>query len=245
MEADEYRKLAEVEDRMWYFRALHAQIEEELTAALGGGPARILDLGCGTGGLIRRLEPRHAAWRWTGLEASPMACALARARSGVEVVEGAAERLPFADATWEAVVAADVLYHVEDDAAALGEIFRVLRPGGVLVANEPALPWLWSYHDEAVHGRRRYTRRQLRDRVAAAGFGIGRATYRNAAILPFVVARRKLLPPPRAGSDVRRGPAAVEAGLRLVTAVERAWLRRLGGLPLGSSVLVVARKPTR
>jgi len=243
MEADEYRKLAEVEDRMWYFRALHAQIEQELAAGVGEGLVRILDVGCGTGGLIRRLAPRHPGWIWTGLEPSPVACELARARTRAPVVEAAAEYLPFADGRWDAVVAADVLYHLEDDAAALREIFRVLRPGGLLVANEPAGPWLWSYHDEAVHGRRRYGRGQLRDQVAAAGFEVERATYRNAVVLPLVVVRRKLLPPPRGGSDVHLRSPVVEAALRLAAAAERTWLRRVGSLPFGSSVLVCARKP--
>jgi SAM-dependent methyltransferase len=243
MEADEYRKLAAVEDRMWYFRALHAQLEQVLVSALGRGPARILDVGCGTGGLIRRLAPRQAAWRWTGLDVSPVACALARTRTEAEVVEGAAEHLPFADGTWDAVVAADVLYHLDDDVAALREMARVLRPGGLLVANEPALAWLWSYHDEAVQGRRRYSRRQLQERVGEAGLVVDRATYRNAVAFPFVVVRRKLLPPPRGGSDVRLGPAPLEAALRLATAVERLWLGRVGHLPVGSSVLIGARKP--
>jgi ubiquinone/menaquinone biosynthesis C-methylase UbiE len=245
MESDEYRKLAEVEDRMWYFRALHFQIEQALVATLGRGTAavRILDVGCGTGGLIRRLAPRHPAWQWTGIDVSPIACGAARTRTGVEVVEGRVERLPFAGATWDAAVAADVLYHVEDDTAALREIFRVLRPGGVLVANEPACPWLWSYHDEAVHARRRYLRRILRDRAVAAGFADPWTSYRNAAALPFMALRRKLLPRPRAGSDVRMGPPAVEGAFRLLTASERIWLGRGGRLPWGSSVFLVARKP--
>ncbi len=229
---------------MWYFRALHAQIEADLAKALGDRPARILDVGCGTGGLIRRLAPRHLAWRWTGLDVSPLACELARSRldPAVEIVIGSAERLPWADAAWDAVVAADMLYHVADDALALREIARVLRPGGLLIVNEPAYPWLWSYHDEAVHGRRRYTRRDLLRRIRSAGFAGATATYRNTAILPLVVVRRKLLRPPAGGSDVRLGPAAVEALLRRVAGVERSWLKWVRWLPFGTSVLAVARK---
>jgi len=243
MEPDEYRRLAAVEDAMWYFRALHAQIEADLTEALGDRAARILDVGCGTGGLIRRLASRHPAWRWTGLDVSPLACALARSRLDpvVEIVQGSAERLPWADASWDAVVAADVLYHVADDGLALREIGRVLRPGGFLIVNEPAYPWLWSYHDEAVHGLRRYTRRDLLRRIQSAGFASAVATYRNMAILPLVAVRRKLLPPAAGGSDVRLGPTAVEAGLGRVAAAERSWLKRVRWLPFGTSVLVVAR----
>ena len=58
MQTDEYLKLAEVEDRMWYFRSLHAHVDRELRPVLARGsatpPAHVLDAGCGTGGFLRR-----------------------------------------------------------------------------------------------------------------------------------------------------------------------------------------------
>src|SRR5690348_3275693 len=86
MEAEEYRKLADVEDRMWYFRALHAHVERELTRLLGSRLAAVLDAGCGTGGLILRLARRHPAWRWSGIDLSETACELALER--VTAAEG-------------------------------------------------------------------------------------------------------------------------------------------------------------
>ena len=248
MEADEYRKLAEVEDAMWYFRALHAHVERELVAVLGAegdaAPRAVLDAGCGTGGLIRRLAPRHTAWRWIGVDLEPVACALARERAGAaaEIHEASVTALPFGDATFDAVVSADVLYHVDDDAAALREFFRVLRPGGVAVINVPAYRWLWSYHDTAVHSRRRYARGEVLAKLGAAGFGGARATYWNTLAFPLVVVRRKLFSAPRGGSDVHLYSAPVETAFDAAMAVERAWLRGVGRLPFGSSVLAVARK---
>lgn len=256
MNADEYRKLAAVEDRMWYFRALHGHVERALAANLGDRSARILDAGCGTGGLIIRMAPRHPAWSWTGIDAEPLACEYATARTRAapatgteqcattvpEIRLGSVTELPFADESFDAVVSADVLYHVDDDARALDEFRRVLRPGGVVVLNVPAYRWLWSYHDEAVHSRRRYDRSEVVGKLQAAGFGVAGATYWNALPFPLVVLRRKLLPPPRGGSDVQLYPAPIETAFDIAMAMERGWLTVFDRLPFGSSVFAVGRK---
>jgi SAM-dependent methyltransferase len=246
MEDSEYPKLAAVEDRMWYFRALHAQVAHALRQALPPSrPAELLDAGCGTGGLIRRLAPQSSHWRWSGLDLSPVACALARNRVApeVKIVEGSVTALPMADASCDAVTSLDVIYHVDDDRAALREFFRVLRPGGAVVINAPAFPWLWSYHDVATHARRRYRRRELIEKLQAAGFTEVRTTYWNTLLFPLVVFRRRFWPAPRGGSDVALSPAPVEWGLNAAMVIERAWLRTFGYLPFGSSVFVTARKP--
>lgn len=246
VEADEYRKMAAVEDGMWFYRALHGHIRRELTAALGRGPARLLDAGCGTGGLIRRLASAEPAWRWTGVELEPLACALAQERVGaaVEIREASVTSLPFADGTFDAVVLSDVIYHLDDDTVALREAHRVLRAGGILVVNVPAHPWLWSYHDVATHARRRYRRDELRGKLKAAGFGAEgmRLTHWNTLLLPLVAARRKLLPAPAGGSDVMAYSTLLEWLGDAAMAIERGWLRWVGSLPFGVSLLASAKK---
>jgi len=244
MQPDEYRKLAAVEDQMWYFRSLHAHVARVLAGRLGEH-AQVLDAGCGTGGLIRRLASHHPAWHWTGVDLSPMALELARQRcpSGVKFREASVTSLPAGVDQFDAVVSADVLYHVDDDGAALREFFRVLRPGGTVVLNLPAYQWLWSYHDEAVHSRRRYDRGDVLAKLRTAGFAAAQATYWNTLPFPMIVARRKLLPAPRGGSDVQLMPAPVEKIFNGMMALEQAWMRGVGALPFGCSVFATAVKP--
>jgi SAM-dependent methyltransferase len=243
MQADEYRKLAETEDRMWYFRALHRRRTHWLARLLPTGSARVLDAGCGTGGFIRSLQAANRGWQVTGLDLSPMACRLARERTGVEIVEGSITALPFADGAFDAITTGDVIYHVEDVAAALREFARCLKPGGWVLVNEPAYRWLWSYHDEAVESKHRFTRPELVARFRAAGLEVRFATYANLLVLPLVVLRRKLFPPTRPTSDVKVLPAPVEAGLAAMAWLEHAWTCLSWPLFAGSSVFVVGFRP--
>lgn len=242
MQIDEYRKLAETEDRMWYFAALHRRLEHGLVSVLPPGPARVLDAGCGTGGFLRRMQAKHPDWQLTGVDLSPLACQLARERTTAPIVEAPITLLPFADGAFDGVVCGDVLYHLTDVGAALRELARCLRPGGALVTNEPAYRWLWSYHDDAVESKHRFRRRELRRLATAAGFDVKFASYANLLALPLIVARRKVLPPSRPTSDVRLYPAPIEAGFAALARIEHAWIRTGVASPAGSSVFLVATK---
>ncbi len=227
---------------MWYFQALHCHAMECLRPALNGSGIRVLDAGCGTGGFLRRLAAQSVPAEITGIDLSPIACALARERGSTGVVEGSVTSLPYPDGHFSAVTSLDVIYHLDHPSEALREFHRVLRPGGRVIINVPAYRWLWSYHDEAVHGRHRFTRPELTRLLIETGFAEPRGTYWNLLPLPAIIVKRKLLNSSNESSDVRMYSPWLETGLSAAMALERAWIRWLGPLPAGCSILMTAIK---
>jgi SAM-dependent methyltransferase len=244
MEPSEYRRMDEVEARMWWYRALHARLLDALTHQAGDDA--ILDAGCGTGGFLARLDPSRTAF---GLEFHALAAAIAAAKSGRPIARGTVNALPFAANSFGAVIAADVLCHAAvEPAQALAEIKRVLRPNGRLIVNMPAYRALMSAHDKQVHNARRMNAGETRAMLADAGFRIVEVRYWNSLLLPLMIARRKLPPLPFARppggpserSDVAAFPPWLDRMFHVMTELER---RLPFSFPAGGSVLAIAERP--
>jgi SAM-dependent methyltransferase len=241
MERDEYARMDAAEDRMWWYRALHANLLDAMRQRDTDGP--VLDAGCGTGGLLSRLRRARPGSRLLGIDADADAAARATAKAGVPVAVASVDALPFADGSMGVIFSADVLYHRRvDPARALAEAYRCLRPEGLHIVNVPAYRWLASSHDRRVHGARRYTRGELRDLLAAAGFREVEARYWNSLPFPLMVLRRKLLPPKAEGSDVVELPGLLETVFNMIMAIERGTTRMGLRYPFGGSVLAIAVK---
>lgn len=237
MQASEYSAMAAVEQRHWWFRGRLAVVRAYLRRFVP--PGRGLDCSCGTGMTLSELSP----WVQTGADLEALALQHSRNRGHTQLLRADLTRLPIADASFDVVTSLDTLEHIEDDAAALAEIRRVLRPGGHALLTVPAHPWMFSAHDRALHHVRRYRRGEFRDKIARSGLQLRKLRYINVGLFPLVAAVRLLRPDKGDSRSDTTGlpPAPINALLKAVFASEACltWLPATWGV----SLLAVARRP--
>ena len=245
MRPSEYHKLDRLEDRMWWFAALHANLlMVARQSALNKLDLPILDAGCGTGGFLSRFATEYCGRPVVGLDLDRQACTRAAIKSGRPVCAGSINDLPFANDALAAIFSADVLCHEGvNEQRALRQFHCCLAQNGWLILNLPAYRWMMSRHDAAVSNIRRYTATGLRHLLTAVGFRPVYISYWNAVLLPLMVIARKLVPQDHGViSDVRLYPRWVEMLCRAATALETKLLRRGVKLPFGGSILAIAVK---
>jgi ubiquinone/menaquinone biosynthesis C-methylase UbiE len=236
-----------VEQRHFWWTGLRRFVRPLVADALAGrSNPRILDCGCGTGANLVMLEEFG---RSTGFDLSWRGLEFARQYGRLSIAQASMTGIPFADATFDLVTAFDVLYSLTeaDEATAVREMFRVLKPHGSIIVNVAALEMLRGNHALFGDERRRSTRRRLRALISDAGFEITRLTYSNASLFPLILAVRTgqrlmgLANPDQAGTDVVLPMWPMNDILTLLLRLE-ARAMRVTDMPIGSSLLCVGRK---
>lgn len=250
MDKDYYREYAGIQQTHWWYtgrvQLLQSVLEHHLRPSQ---ERRLLDLGCGPGGM----RPMLAQYgRLFSADFTIEALQFAQPQSLGHLLQADATKLPFGDASFDVVCAFDLIEHLADDFCALSEFNRVLKPGGWVFVTVPAFQFLWGSQDVVNHHYRRYRCSQIRHLLTRTGFLIEQTSYFNAFLfLPIAIVR--LLSTMRAdhrresGEEVQsdfsiRIPKSINTALHHLFAFERHLLRR-SSLPLGTSVLCIARKP--
>lgn len=243
MDAALYDEHARYERHHWWFLGRRAIVEHLLRRFLPpqDRPRRILDVGCGTGGMFPLLRRFGTV---EGVESEPVAVARCRDAFGFDARLG---RIPDdvpADGSFDVACAFDVIEHIDDDLAACIALRDAVRPGGTVVVTVPAMPSLWSDHDDRNGHKRRYTRSALLEVIGRAGLRVEHASYFNTALLPAVAGARlaqRVRPPASPRSDFTMPSPTVNRLLTRVFASERAAVAG-PGLPLGVSLAAVATR---
>ena len=213
----------------------------------------LLDAGCSSGYLLE--DARRALPGATLIGVDLVAAGLRRAHETVpdaQLLLADVCDLPLLDGVADAVVSANLLEHVPDDRAALGELHRALRPSGVAAIVIPAGPGTYDYYDRFLDHERRYGRKELARKGRDAGFEVVRDAYLGSLIYPafWAVKKRNRRAHPDPSPEQTR--ALVERDIArtqdsrlgaLSTRIERALLGRGIVIPFGIRGFTVLRRP--
>jgi SAM-dependent methyltransferase len=241
----EMTALAERE-HFWFhgFRRFVRPLLAEAARHVEGRLPSILDCGCGTGNNLQMIGQYGRAF---GIDLTYSGLAYARRHRERLIAQASATALPFPDRVFDIVTSFDVIYALDDAgaAAALKEMYRVMRPGGYLVLNVAALPALRGNHSVLGGEVQRYTRGSLRRHFERAGFSVKRLTYTNASILPLVAGVRfaqRLFGHRESTQEISVPARPVNAALTGLLAAEAAAVRWID-MPIGSSLLALVSRP--
>lgn len=234
----------EAEAHHFWFRGFRSFVVPVLRdVAHGRRNLHLIDCGCGVGQNIDLLSPYGRA---VGFDLTHAGVSAARA-AGRPVARADVTRIPFPTGVFDVATCFDVLQCVGPDEEALREIARIVRPGGHVVLTLAALGILRGDHAEVWDEQRRYTPASARRLVETAGLQPERVSFLFASVFPLMLTVRtaqRLLRPWRGvqrDEDIRVPPAPVNAVLTWLVHTEAALSRRMP-MPIGSSLLVVARK---
>ena len=244
MDSAEYRRMAQVEQTHWWYQAtrrlLRQFIVRELPEVEQSTPRRFLDAGCGTGATGAWLADFGSVIALdTEVEALNLYC---QAHPEAQLIHGDISAVDLPDDFVDAALCVTVLYHgeVTDPAAAVRELARVVKPGGLVCLMEPGVRSLRRSHDRVTHAARRFSRRDLETLAANAGLDIVRSTGAYSFLVPPAWLKSRV-ERNSTSSDLDNNTSGLFGLFGLLARFERRVLRVVS-LPFGLSVIVVARK---
>lgn len=247
-----FSELARVEDRHFWFRSRNRLIKafvRQLAPELTRGRL-ILEAGCGNGNVLRHLSQVCSEGLTIGMDFFAEGLRLARARTSCPLVQGDVRHAPFGR-RFHLIAMFDVLEHLPDDTQTLRDVRALLEPGGALLLTIPARHELWSYFDQASQHFRRYDLLGLDKKLREAGFRVQCISYFMFSIYPLLWIARRL----RGRSETAQGDPALLAQsefrivpglneiLAAILSLEALWVSRGHSLPIGASLVALARKP--
>lgn len=244
MNSEEYKRLYDLEKSYWWHVAKLGLIHIFLTKYCPPNSERkIVDVGCGTG-LVTENLGRYGDV--LGIDISEEALKFCRQRGISNVRLGSLTDSGLADSSLDLATTFDVLEHLDDDLAGIKEVYRILKPGGIFFLTVPAHKFLWSEHDEALHHRRRYSRKELLAKLEKANFRVERVTYYIFFFFPLVFAYRTFQSFFVKSSFPKTSYIILPDWLNnlfiRILQIEARLIKRVN-FPIGVSLVCVARKP--
>jgi len=237
------------EQRHFWFYGFRRFVLPFIQEAVAGlSRPRLLDCGCGTGANLKLAERFGVPF---GVDITSRGLQFAYSTGMRRLARASVASLPFLACTIDVAFSFDVLYCLDDEVEqqAIAEMHRVLRSGGSLIVNAAALGMLKGDHSVLVSEVRRYTRKSLRAKLERGGFRVDRITYTNASLFPLTAGVRVLQrlrgvkPGGGARGDFYVPPAPINKLFATALGAESSLIAAGLNMPIGSSILCLARKP--
>lgn len=242
MEISEYKNIYLNESSHFYYVGIHSIIISLIKKYLPNKTPRILDAGCGTGLLAKKMSSIGKVF---AIDLSKEAIKYARRRD-VNAQIASINKIPFPKNHFDMVTCIDVinLIEVSNDKNALKEIFRVLKPNGILIMRASAIPWLNSEHDICVHIKKRYTISEMRSLLTDASFEIKKLSYINFFLFVpalFKHIKWKISKKSNPTSTIRKVNPLLNKIVIYLTKLEEILIKNIN-LPIGNGIIAVAKK---
>jgi SAM-dependent methyltransferase len=247
MYQSEYAAMFRSEEELWWYVALRSNIKYYLTQYAPANAA-ILDAGCGTGKNMVFYE--LLGYKVEGFDYSADAIAFCHQRGLINAVQGDITKIQWPDATFDVVTCMDVVGSLTaaNNLRAVAEMYRVLKPGGIIIANTAALEVFRSQHDDVANIKLRFTKAQFNDLFVKDGATVIKLSYRVFLLSPLVLLFKLIKRLTgvfktigKSASDQIIFPFGINWFLLQVQLLEDQLFRKVD-LPFGSSVFVVVKK---
>ena len=241
--------LFEMEQRHFWHVGRREIIYDLLQQTYHNGLSKIsmIEIGCGNGSVLQYLKNKGV--NVEGGDLFLEALQFCQKRVNVPLYQFDVLNTPFVNEQYDVVGLFDVIEHIEDDAAVLKEMHRICKPGGRIILTVPANKLLWSYFDVLSHHKRRYSKKELCQKLQDAGFAVEKLSFFVFFLFPMMLAYRIAKNLSHRSSNANSLSSYTELQtLPLVNGVflqtlrlEKLLIRRTN-LPFGTSLLAIARK---
>jgi 2-polyprenyl-3-methyl-5-hydroxy-6-metoxy-1,4-benzoquinol methylase len=194
--SEEYRAMFEVEEKLWWYKILHEKVIAEINSfANGNKQITILDAGCGTGGLLLKLQ--DAGYQnIQGFDFNDDAVAFSKSRGlNVQKLDITHLQGVFEKESFDVIVSDDVLYQFEDEVIekTISSIVDILKPNGVFITNNNAFEIFRGTHDIAVGSKKRFVLKDFKAYLSQIkAVSISKHHYWSLFLSPLILVVRLL-----------------------------------------------------
>ncbi len=230
-----------VERFHWWFVGRRKLLHSILISLGVSKSSVVLEVGCGTGANLSALG--SAGLYAIGLDRSPYALTLARRKEEHPLLAGDLNNLPVKANSVGLIIAMDILEHLDDDRSGINESYRILKRNGLFILTVPAFKFLWGIQDRVTGHKRRYTKKQIVNRLKGMGFEILKSSYFNFLLFfPILIARWTIrLFRLQIESENEINSPLINLLLKTLFSVEIHFLKYFS-FPFGVSIFCIARK---